>query len=222
MKLKQQTAGFTIVELMIATLVFSVVLLLCVFGLLQIGKQYYRGITSSRTQAVARAATDNIVQAIQYGSGNVGKTPTAAADNEPGDQNTVTIANRRYTYTLGRQLADGSLTANDLKIKTNVGLKEEIMAPDGRTVQSTRELLGKNMWLSQFSIQPNQSVFDIKIKVLSGSLDLVEDNAKKKFNLTDSIFEPGFILDQAHCRTGIAGSQFCALSGLYTQAYKRL
>jgi prepilin-type N-terminal cleavage/methylation domain-containing protein len=39
-------SGFTIIELMIATAVFSVVLLLCATALVTIGNMYRRGITA--------------------------------------------------------------------------------------------------------------------------------------------------------------------------------
>ena len=58
-------SGFTLLELMIATTIFSVILLLCTVGLIQIGKTYYKGSAIVRTQNVARDITDNITQAIQ-------------------------------------------------------------------------------------------------------------------------------------------------------------
>lgn len=59
--------GFTLLELMIATTIFSVILLLLTFGLLNIGKNYFKGKNSARTQEVARRVMDDISQAIRYG-----------------------------------------------------------------------------------------------------------------------------------------------------------
>ena len=59
--------GFTLLELMIATTIFSTILLLLTFGLLNIGKGYYKGKNTVRTQEVARRVMDEITQAIRYG-----------------------------------------------------------------------------------------------------------------------------------------------------------
>ena len=48
-------SGFTIVELMIATLVFAMVLLVITVGVMSFTRAYYRGINQSNTQRVARA-----------------------------------------------------------------------------------------------------------------------------------------------------------------------
>lgn len=65
--LDHNAQGFTLVELMIATALFSSILLLITFGLLSIGQNYYKGKNSARTQDVARRVIDEISQAIQFG-----------------------------------------------------------------------------------------------------------------------------------------------------------
>lgn len=62
----RNSEGFTLVELMIATSIFSVILLLLTFGLLGIGQNYYKGRNSVRTQDTARRIMDEISQAIQF------------------------------------------------------------------------------------------------------------------------------------------------------------
>ncbi len=54
--------GFTIIELLIATTIFSVVLLLAASGLLYIGRLYYKGLTSSATQEAARNIMQELTQ----------------------------------------------------------------------------------------------------------------------------------------------------------------
>lgn len=68
---KANQKGFTIIELIIATTVFSVVLLLCTFGLMQIGNVYYRGITSTRTQNVTRNIIDMVSQDIELSDNGI-------------------------------------------------------------------------------------------------------------------------------------------------------
>lgn len=59
-------SGFTIIELMIATIVFSLVLVAASAAIIQIGKKYYRGITYARTQEVTRSTIDEISQSLQF------------------------------------------------------------------------------------------------------------------------------------------------------------
>src|SRR5690349_14114335 len=59
--------GFTIVELMVATLVFSVVLLVVTVGIMQFTRSYYRGAIQAKTQDTARTVIDNITQSLQFG-----------------------------------------------------------------------------------------------------------------------------------------------------------
>ena len=58
--------GFTIIELLIATTVFSLILLISVAGILQISRMYYRGVTQSRTQETARSIIDEVGEAIRF------------------------------------------------------------------------------------------------------------------------------------------------------------
>lgn len=211
MKKLKNINGFTILELMIATMIFSVILLLMAFGLVKIGQIYYKGITSSRTQNVARNASDDVVQAVQYGGNTVGNTPAAVI----GQQDSIIVGNRKYTYVIGKKLVDRApvATANE----TDVALKVETLDTDLITVKpnSSRELLSTGMWLSEFKVS-GTSPTEITIKVVNGDFDLVEDSSGRLFG------DPtGFDIASSKCKSG-AGSQFCAVSGLYTKAYKRL
>jgi prepilin-type N-terminal cleavage/methylation domain-containing protein len=67
----EKSSGFTIVELMISTLVFSVILLVVTFGIVHFTNSYYRGINGSTTQDTARTIVDSVTQAIQFSSGTI-------------------------------------------------------------------------------------------------------------------------------------------------------
>src|SRR5690606_2255321 len=96
------SAGFTIVELLIATVVFSMVLLVCAFAILHVGRMYYKGMIISRTQDVSRKVIEDVAGAIQFGpSGNdvvrpgTGTAPAA-------DIRAWCIGTTRYTYSISR------------------------------------------------------------------------------------------------------------------------
>jgi len=71
-----QQSGFTIIEIMIATLVFSTILIVITAGVLKFTSDYYRGVNSSATQGVAASIVNTIAQAIQVSGGPSTQTST--------------------------------------------------------------------------------------------------------------------------------------------------
>lgn len=69
MSKKQNQKGFTIVELLIATSIFTTIVLLVTVGIVTMGRRYYKGLTTVRTQEAARSIESDISQMIQV-SGN--------------------------------------------------------------------------------------------------------------------------------------------------------
>jgi prepilin-type N-terminal cleavage/methylation domain-containing protein len=76
---RKSQAGFTIVELMIATLVFAVVLILITVGVLTFTRSFFKGINQSRTQNAARTVIETISQGIQFSGGEVNGSLTVSA-----------------------------------------------------------------------------------------------------------------------------------------------
>lgn len=93
-------AGFTIIELMVATTVFSFVLLICTYGIIKVGNDYYKGITEARTQENARDTIDRITQDIQFSGGAV--VPIGANGASRG----FCIGEHRYSFLLDKQLVN--------------------------------------------------------------------------------------------------------------------
>ena len=77
--IKPNQEGFTILELLIASMVFSVIFLGATTAIIQVGKLYYKGVVTGRTQETVRALTDSVTQQLQFGSGN-GNIPAVAGD----------------------------------------------------------------------------------------------------------------------------------------------
>ena len=69
--IKLSKKGFTIMELLIATTVFSVILLIVSAGLIYIGKVYYRTVTQNKAQEATRSIVEQVSQAIQFTGGDV-------------------------------------------------------------------------------------------------------------------------------------------------------
>jgi prepilin-type N-terminal cleavage/methylation domain-containing protein len=216
---QNQQSGFTVVELMIATLVFSVIMLVIVVGVLQFTRSYYKGITSSSTQNIARSVIDEISQGIQLSGDTIQVVPATAAG-----EGAVCVGTKQYSYRLGKQLnpapttGDQSATALYLTTMTSTCTV---------TFTGGKELLAKNMRLAAFEVsQPvaGSSLWRLDIRVAYGDIDLLCDSV----NVTGSCADGAATLSVAQvrsnaliCKTGNA-SQFCAVSALSTTVQKRL
>lgn len=157
--------GFTILELLIATSVFSVILLLCTFGLIQVGKSYYKGVALTRTQNVARNVMGTLTQSIQFS----GETPTGTLPGGlvPIPSESFCFGSLRYQYKLNS------------KVGTSGGyaLRTSDCTQDALTAKQT-ELLGKGMSLQTFSVQPvvnDPNSYTISIKILYGDTDQLDN-----------------------------------------------
>lgn len=187
------SAGFTIVELMIATTVFSVVLLLCTYGLVSIGRTYYKGVTTSRAQTTARSISDNIARSVQYG-GKISGSLT-------GSSGQICIGKARYTY-----------VAPTAPNYDNSSLKYDEPANCAAPLSATyRELLPKGLRMSSLKVYQAPPVtattpYTITVRVTSGDHDLFSG--------------PNGSIDGS-CKGG-AGLQFCAVSNIETQASPRI
>jgi prepilin-type N-terminal cleavage/methylation domain-containing protein len=200
--------GFTIIELMVATMVFSIVLLIASNSVVQIGRMYYKGLISSQTQDAARSVLEDVSRTLQLSKGN-----------------------SRYTYIIDHQLNPAGPSGPGDPVSKHVLWLDTM--PVGGCVpvdlsQDTpsaggKELLATNMRMLEFSVDKN--TFQISIRLAYGPSDLLSsyDNDSHPVNLTG----PAGTIDeadsaQALCKSGVAGSNFCAVSALDTMVQRRI
>lgn len=206
MKLRNKQSGFTLAELMIASTVFSVILIVVTVGLIQIGRIYNRGITNSRTQEVARGLMDEITQSIQFNGGNV-----QDVEHEPSGTSGYCIGTRRFSFRQGRMFTenagDHGLMADSLPwncgpttAAVDLSLSNPWMA------WYPQELLLPNMRVSNLVITPiGNNLYSISLTVAYGFDDLL--NNPTSANPT--------------CNDGL-GRQFCTVLSLNTVVQKRV
>jgi|GEM_PF-759510 len=115
--IKNKHQGFTIIELMISTVIFSLVLLGATAAIVQIGQKYSKGITYARTQEVARSTVDEIAQSLQFTSQSVKvpNYPESVADAGPDAE--YNIYSRLYASQLS---SNPSITIDDPNFVTPV------------------------------------------------------------------------------------------------------
>jgi len=210
-RIHQGQAGFTLIELMIATMVFSVVLLMVTFGILQITRVYFKGVTESNTQNVARNIIDTISQAIQFSGGTVVETTSGTAT--PSAPKAFCIGDQQFVYALGWQLKDNS--PNNTIHQSYHGLVSDTVSNCNSTPAqnldspgiSGRELLSPNMRITKLDVsQDSPGVYSVDVRVVYGDDDLLD-------NPTDP---------NATCQGVSAGTQFCSVSELSTIVVKRV
>ncbi len=212
--------GFTIVELMIATAVFSLVILVITAGVLHFTTEYYHGITSSTTQGIARDVVDDISQAIQFS----GQVPVQSAAAQTGY---LCAGGQEFIYNIGAEVkTDGSVQG---LTEYTIGGAACTATPSG----TGTELLQPSMRLAQFLVQPissGSSLYQVSIVIAMGDNDLLCDSTlppanqggcnrtAAAFTTTAQIYTAGTNLV---CKEQ-TGSQFCYVSDLSTTAGTRI
>ncbi len=195
---KTYQTGFTLVELLIASAVFSVVLLLCASALLQIGRVYYKGITSAQTQEVARSVMDEISRTIQFNGGPI-SVPAA------GPNYRICVGDKVYTFLVDRQLSDNPTlpdqVSNVLVVNSGASCPNDGSPPPA----GFRELLAPNMRLSKLIVTQvgSTNLYNINIRVVYGDSDILNPS-------------------RDGCGPGRFGTQYCAASELSTVVEKRV
>jgi len=227
--LNDDQQGFTLIELLIATIVFSVIMLVASATLIQIGKMYYKGIITSRTQDAARSVVDSISRAIQFS--NVSGSLQQANGGAPAYTQARCIGNTRYTYALQVQVDDslpsGTIDTYNNKMR-HVLWQDTIKSgepcswdyPDltlanpnqypGVTDpnRNGRELLENNMRLQDFDIN-----------LTGGTNDLWNIRTKIVYYV-----DPNLLNNPANptsCKGTATGGQWCAISDLSSVVYSR-
>jgi prepilin-type N-terminal cleavage/methylation domain-containing protein len=199
---RRRQAGFTITELLIATVVFSTVLVVVMAGVIYFSNTYYRGVTQTKTQNAARKAMDSIAQSIQFGGTAFDKMP-----------NKFCVGQKRFTYVTDRKIVRTITNAADQNYHAFVvdtpsdcvGTNLNINTPTLASATNPQELLGENMRLAYIAVNDvGPRLYEIKIVVAYGDIDLLQGSG-----------------ESIQCRGG-TGSQFCAVSALTTTVQQRV
>ncbi len=200
--------GFTILELLIATTVFSVILLIATTGIIAIGKLYYKGITEARTSDATRVVMEEVSRTIQFSKGTRVSGHSFAPDT---NITQFCVGDRRYTFMINQQVTDD----NAIGLRSQTKAPSDACALDDPLVGD--QVLASNMRLLDFRVESNPTTnnFTVNIKIAYGDDDLL--------NLYDDDGNRSSIpLSDGQCKSGIAGSSFCAVAQLDTTVKQRL
>ncbi len=225
---KYHNSGFTIIELMIATAVFSVVLLMLVLGVTKISQAYIKGVVYSETQNAAQSIVSDISKNIEFNSGDIGSTigPTPTA----GLQFYFCMGERAYFYQLGNEVVGNGVIPGEQQAYHG------LIAEDGDTTcpvpkpdpsfnspttltSAQQEFLSPNMRLAVLNVIPVaglSNLYEVDVKVVYGSNDLLCNSSSDPSSCSSTTTMPfgnDYIGSGVRCKDGV-GSQFCAVSSL--------
>lgn len=207
---RRHSRGFTIIELLIATVVFSVVLLVVTGGILQIARVYYKGVTEAATQNTARGVIDTVAQAIQFSGGDV--TPSAGSP-VAGTNYAFCVGDQQFSYRPGWQVENNPNAGKNQTwhalVQTNVGQcsSSTTIQPMQNQAISGRDLIGPHMRLSKMIVEPaGGNAWRVTVRIVYGDDDLLN-------NATAA---------DASCKGVRAGTQFCSVAELSTVVVKRV
>lgn len=210
----RKTNGFTIVELLIATTVLTVVLVGASFVLVQVGRLYYKGTITAKTQSAGRNIVDSISRPIQLRGG----APSTPAEH-PTVPSTyvVCVGNQRFTYQTQFQVGSGPNRRPHAVWRDTIQSQGECLttAPNitNTTIASPGEsMLSDGMRLFDLSITESPSgvdgIYVVSVRVGYGELDT--------FSTDPVTTEPD------GCKGQISGGQFCAFVAYETSVNARI
>lgn len=230
---KTNQKGFTIIELMIATSVLSVILVLVATVMINIGNLYYKGVNQSRVQDNVRAITDDVSQQLKFAGGNGSLSfgnanYTAASGQNHYTVNTVCFNSIRYSYVLGQKIGDSSQPDpggtgwqidHVLWRDSYSGLCGQNVPELGQTNPYNglgtpgtdgTEMIASNSRLTDYNISqdPSTNSYQITVGVAYGDSDLLTATQGTQAN-------------SVLCKGG-TGDQYCATSFLQTNVGQRL
>lgn len=193
--------GFTIVELLVATAVFSAVLLVFLTALIRISELFYKGVSMSDTQEAARNVIQDISDDLQFYQ----QKPVIGS-------NYFCVGIHRYSYNTGIKVGIGG----------NHGITREIinggcpsLATQPVNYSKGEELLDPGMQLNRFYLSScANGLCQIEIHLVFYG----DDNrvfASNSPGYVNDIHSPSYNADKApdaECSGAPSSSQFCAVA----------
>lgn len=212
------SGGFTIIELMIATSVFSLVLLVALAGFTSIGRIFYKGVTINQTQNITSQVMNDVTSNIENAA-SVSTLQKGASYN----YYYYCIGGVRYTFNVSPKELDTS-QPEDYSPGGNFGLVKDILpgatacaepcptstgcASGTLPFNKPAEMLGNHMRLMKLDIaSANGELYNVNITIAFGA-----DSAFSDLNDPDKIACTGGQQDQA----------FCSVTRLSTGVYEGL
>ena len=215
----RQQSGFTIVELMVATLAFSLILVVIIYSVLHFTAGYYKAINSSTTQNTVRDIASRVTQAIQFSDSN------SSIINNPGSNSGYAcVGDEEFAYNLGQQLSAVPYALHVFQPGSTACVPVTPTVIASSTWGSGQELLGPHMRLVTFDITnnpANSKLYAIDIRVAYGDNGLLCVPGVSPGGCNSNTVLAKFTSPNITCKPQ-TGSQFCYVSSLLSIVQRRL
>jgi prepilin-type N-terminal cleavage/methylation domain-containing protein len=205
----KNNSGFTIIELLIATAVFSLMLVIFLSVFIQIGRLFYKGVAISNNQESAR----NVVQSI---SDDIRFTKNQPVGDLISNQGYFCIGQHRYLYTKYFQVGSGAgygVQRQDLSDKNCSPPAQDGVPPDGShpVAGSGFEMLSAGMQLNNISV-------DCHDPSLSETQSCLIRVVVVFYGDDNSVFQGvnGYLSPNPSCQGSLTGNQFCSVADYRT------
>ena len=237
--------GFTIVELMIATSVLSVILLLATAVMLNIGAIYYKGDNQARVEDSTRAALDSVTQDIQFSENQaVFNSRVLSSFNEGAYPQTayafcMKSANYefRYSFVGGIKIGSGGFSSSDpSKTQINHVFWRDVIdwdspctpanldAPNPETMPPNPAITDFNTTGRQGTelVPPDSRLLDFCISPVNGWPGCAGSPTSGNYTVSVGIAYGDVSLSPNGTCIGGTGDQFCATDSLTSSITSRL
>jgi prepilin-type N-terminal cleavage/methylation domain-containing protein len=214
-KMKKNQQGFTIIELLVATAVFSIVMVIILAAFLRVGQLYYKGIYLSKTQESTRNISDDIVNQLRLNGNPAALRAGGTINSHP--VFFMCVGNKRYSF-MSNNVVN---TANESN--TNFGLVRDTflpaigcVSPTASPLVSPTEMLSDKMRLVATGTGAGQSdLLNTCTSISSHTTCVVHVHIEfGDDDLLTAVNTPG-----TTCTGPLSGSQFCATTDLDTTIY---
>lgn len=227
---QKRQAGFTILELMIATVVVSVILLMVTTVMISLQDLYYKGINQETVQNDIRNITNTVSQEIQDATVNEGATIIKAndlfsgrVDGTPVSVDAICVGSTRYMYVTGVEVGSDPNTqvaqalwrdsyppgsCGDVYYNGTTIINPTMDIITNTPTDGGTAYISPGTRLTDFEVNPPvapDTNYAISVAVAIGSDNLLTSTT-------------GF---NARCITG-TGDQFCATASLLTEVGQRV
>ena len=203
----QKASGFTIIELLVASAVFSVVLVIVMATFIQVSRIFYKGVNMSNTQDDTRNALTSIASDIQFAS----NTP-ATVDSGSGGSGTFCVGTHLYAYYTDHQVG----SSNPAGIYREDG--NTSVCPPSFDITKAEQMLGNGMQLNYLHIDCDGTICHLNTHVIfyGGTPDGLFASASNPGSST-----PWNEAD-ADCTGALTSSQYCATADFKRTVLQRI
>ena len=199
--------GFTIIELMIATAIFAVIMLITTTAILGISKTYIQGLVDSQNQNTTRRIVSEISQDIQYNSPGTINIQNIHNINYKNPNGWFCIGQDVYIVNLDHEITNSSGDYGLIRYSSSSCPKSQPEITSGLPLSGTynkgsvEELLTTDQQLSQFAIDENNGYYTITATVAYGN-----DFMPNPVLTSDGL--------KYQCNTSSYSLNFCSISSL--------